>query len=159
MYKGVFFLLIGLNFFNSCKYPCGNSEIKTAFINFSSGELDTIVLKAYQPHDNYQHIVDTILIAINDGRSVYTISNDTTFIAVNDSNPLHNIFPGYDWQIYIPSIRKTVSISNITSENNEGGKKCRNPITSFNQEGQLIHPTYVNSHNVYTSGYIAHINY
>jgi len=157
MDKGAFFLLIGLIFLNSRKYPCGNSEVKTAFIKFPPTELDTIVLRAYQPHDNYQHLIDTILIAINDGRSVYTIRNDTTFIAVNDSNPLHNIFPGNDWKIYIPSIRKTVSISNITSENKEGSKTCRNPITSFNQDGQMLHPTYINSHYIYTSGYIVYI--
>ncbi len=159
MYKGVLFLLIGLNLFISCKYPCGNNEVKTSFINFSPVQLDTIVIRAYQPHDNFQHLTDTILITKNDGRSVYTIRNDTTFIAINDSNPLHNIFPGNDWQIYIPSIRKTISISNITSENNEGGKKCRNPITSFIQDGQLVHPTYVNSHYLYNSGYIAYISH
>lgn len=70
MYRRLFFLLIGLNLFNSCRYPCGNSEVKTAFIKFSSTQLDTIVLRAYQPHDNFQHLLDTILIAKNDGRSV-----------------------------------------------------------------------------------------
>ena len=65
------------------------------------------------------------------GIRIYTIVKDTTFVYVNDSDPKRNISSGFDWQIYIPAKNRAISISNIVSENNEGGKRCTNPVKSF----------------------------
>src|SRR6201995_3727912 len=96
----------------SCKKECIKSHISTAFIGFLPGDIDTFVLKAYTSNDNYQHLVDTVLVRLG-GRGIYTTSGDTTIVSVNDSDPDHLISTGFDWQIYIPAVDRTTSVSDI----------------------------------------------
>ena len=141
-----------------CKNPCRNNNVNPAFVGFSQNDIDTIILKSFKPNDNFRQPVDTILIAnFIGGASIYTTINDTTFVYINNSNPNHNISSGLDWQIYIPAQNKTISISNILSESNEGGKGCLNPIKSFIQNGLFIVPQIYNTKQFYTSGYHAYI--
>jgi phenylpyruvate tautomerase PptA (4-oxalocrotonate tautomerase family) len=160
MIKVFIIFLVSIVFFPGCNqhHPCVKNHINPAFIGFSTADIDTLVLRAYQPNDNYQHLVDTILV-INLNATIYTTKNDTTVVYVNDSNPDHWVSPGFDWQIYIPAKNRTISISNIVSTQTEGpGRACWNPINSFAQDGQLIVPQHIQTGQFYTSGYMAYIH-
>lgn len=153
------FLFCSLTFI-SCfqKHSCVNSYIHPAFIGFSSSDIDTIILRAYKPNENFQHRVDTILVT-NKGASIYTNDNDTTIIYQNDSDPNHWIRQGLDWELYIPAKNKTIRITNINGTQVEGkGRVCYNPINSFTVNGQKIIPIPVQTDEFYTSGYRVYIH-
>jgi len=138
-------------------YPCNKGFINPAFVGFSPGDIDTIILRAYKPNDNYLHLVDTIIVQ-NAGTNIYTTSNDTTVVYININSSTNTlVIPGFDWQIYIPAKNRTVMISNIITTPTKGGHQCRNPINSFTQDGQAIVPKYVQTNQFYTSGYMAYI--
>jgi len=126
-------------------------------VGFSPGDINTFILRAYKPNDNYQHLVDTIIVQ-NTGTTIYTTSNDTTIVCINvNSSTNQLVVPGFDWQIYIPAKNRTVMISNIVTTLTEGGHQCRNPINSFMQDGQVITPTYMQTGKFYTTGFMAYI--
>lgn len=80
-------------------------------------DIDTFVVRAYKPNDNFQHLIDTIFV-VNPGLAIYTTSNDTTIIDVGgtapgDGDPRYRIVSGYDWQIYIPALNRTVTITSL----------------------------------------------
>src|SRR6476620_4333221 len=105
--------IISLNLLGCTKkVPCVDSDIKMAFIGFTESDLDTIVLRKFQPDDNYQHLIDTINIFYDS--SLYFRSNDTMFVSVYD--PIRGIKAYSDWQIFIPGTTKTVLISAIVTE-------------------------------------------
>lgn len=150
--------LLSLGLLLRCNnYPCSKNHINPAFIGYALSDIDTFILRAYTPHDNYQHLVDSFIIS-NRNASVYTRSNDTTVVYVNDSNPDHWISAGFDWKIYIPATNKTVSVSDISSPPTDGGRNCINPIQSFVQDGRLITPSLVNNGKFYASGYLLYIH-
>lgn len=143
----------------SCKNPCRNNDITPAFIGFSKTDIDTIILTSFKPNDNFREPIEKILVTQLSGSArIYTTINDTTFVFINDSDSKRNISSGLDWQIFIPAKNRTISISNIVSENNEGGKRCTNPIKSFVQDGSLILPQVHITNQFYTSGYMAYIH-
>jgi hypothetical protein len=161
MSKANIILLGSFIFSSGCnqRHPCINNYINPVFVGFSLADVDTIVLRAYRPNDNYLHLVDTTLIR-NLYATIYTTTGDTTVVYVNSSNPDHWINPGFDWQIYIPAKNRTIAISNITSTQTEGpGRACLNPINSFKQDGQMIVPQPVETGHFYSSGYMAYIHY
>src|ERR1700738_888084 len=100
MTKITFILLIGFSF-TSCKHTCVDSYINPVFVGFSLSDIDTFVLRAYKPNDNYLHLIDTFTIVMNRA-GVYTTSHDTTVVCINVSNPREWISAGTDWQIYLP---------------------------------------------------------
>jgi len=141
------------------RQPCLNNHINPAFKGFAPADIDTFVLRAYTPNNNYLHLIDTILV-INLYATIYTTTNDTTVVYLNDSNRNRWIGAGFDWQIYIPARNRTITISNIKSTQTEGrGKVCWNPINSFEQDGQLILPQLIETGQFYTSGYRTNIHY
>jgi hypothetical protein len=157
MFKIKILFLLSIFYIFGCKYPCTKNFITPAFIGFSPSDIDSFIVRAYQPNDNYLHLVDTALVC-KCGISIFTTTNDTTFVFFNSSNINYLISSGFDWQIYIPSKNRTIFISNIVNKNTDGIRGCENPIISFVQDGQLIIPHYNNSSQWYTSGYIAYIH-
>ena len=101
------------------------------------------------------HLVDTELV-VRMNSSIVTVSNDTLIVFVNES-PIQTINENYDWQIYIPTKNRIVTISNIITNNHEGRKGCKDEIISFIQDGVLVSPKYINTDQFYTSGYRAYI--
>ena len=143
-------------YLSGCKKSCLNNHINMAFIGFMPGDIDTVVLRAYKPGDNYLHLVDTNLV-IRYG-AIYTVAGDTTTVEINDSNPDHSINSDYDWQIYIPSKKRTISISNIVNIQRDGvGRSCLNPIRSFVLDGQMISPGGNAPDQIPPGGYAAYI--
>jgi hypothetical protein len=135
----------------------------TTFIGFHQEDIDTLVIKRYKANDGFRTLIDSFVItngALNGGKGVgiYTTKNDTTLVYVNDSYPDSGILPGFDYKIFIPRIRRTISISNIVSEDNEGSQKCTNPINSFQVDDIMnISPTYFETGDNVTRGYRAYI--
>jgi hypothetical protein len=139
-------------------YSCEPNLINPTFIGFSATDIDTVILRAYEPNDNYQHLVDTFRVFKN--KAVYTTMHDTTIVYLNvvyDGIANQIIKAGFDWQIYIPAKKRTVSISNIMTDATVGQHHCFNDITSFVQDGQTITPHLFNTGEFYTSGFRAYI--
>jgi hypothetical protein len=150
-------LILAFSFSCNPKHACVDNYINPAFIGFLPSDIDTFVLKKYKQNDNFQHLLDTILV-IDKYASIYTVSNDTTVVYVNSSDPTHWIRPAFDWQVYLPAKNKTVQISSITSTQVEDkGRTCYNPINSFNVDGQVIFPVLVQTDKFYTRGYRVYI--
>lgn len=159
MSRAILLLLLAFIYLAGCRqqHPCVKNSINPAFVNFSLSEIDTFVLRAYQPNDNYQHLVDTLLVT-NRYTSIYTATHDTTIVYINDSDPDHWISSGLDWQVYIPATNTTVAVSGITETPVDGpGRICYNPVTSFKQDGQLVVPALLETGQFYTSGYRLYI--
>lgn len=151
--------------FGCDNYKCSNRSILATYVGFVPSEIDTFVIRRYEPNTNYTTLIDTFLIfnAANNGgygNGRYTTSNDTTIVFVNDGYPDNGIFPGFDWKIFLPATGKTILISNIIAPQKLGSQRCDNPINSFVQDGVLINsPSYFNSgENFTTIGYRAYIH-
>jgi hypothetical protein len=132
--------------------PCFNSPVQPAFIGFSANETYTFILRRFGVNSNFNLAIDSFKIYEN-YYNKYQVTNDTTTVFVQagvDSIPLFTgqIQVGYDWQIYIPSVNKTVSISNITDvkktikcnsgfplADDKAVCKCENPIVSMSING------------------------
>jgi hypothetical protein len=133
------------------EYDCTDLVIQPAFIGFASSDIDTFVLRKFKPNDNYQNLIDTFIVKFGD-YSVYRPSNDTTTVFVSDAgnDGKVGIKAGYDWQIFIPSINKTVFVSDIISEKTTGkyswgifsldkfANNCANRIFSAKMGNQII---------------------
>jgi hypothetical protein len=148
----------------SCKnVMCYERVIIPSFVGFQLNDIDTLVMKRYKANDNFRTFLDSSVITYDaltggHGYGMYTIKNDTTLVFVNGDNPSDGVYPGYDWKIIIPAKSKTVSISNINSENNEGRRGCVNAIRSFQVDGVINNsPTFVDAGEFYTIGYRAYI--
>jgi len=150
-------LILSIGLLGCPAHICKSNYINPAFIGFAPADIDTVVVRAYKRGDNFQHLVDTIVIT-DHHLAIYTTMHDTTIVEINSSNPNDFIDPSFDWQIYIPAKNRTVSISNILIDAAQGSRGCSNPITSFVQDGQTVMPHRFDSNKFYISGYRAYIH-
>jgi len=154
VYLTVFFL-------NACKsIHCSNQDIVPVFIGFSASDIDTFIIRTYQKADNFQHLLDTALITNDKRMGWYISSNDTTTVVLDfiGGERKKYLIPGYDWQIYIPSLQRTDSIWDIISPQEETDCfkcSCWNPINSFRQNGVQVVPVQLN-HDVFGYSYRAY---
>ncbi len=132
------------------EYNCNDTPIQPAFIGFAASDIDTFILRKFKSNNNYQNLIDTFVIK-SGGYSPYQTSNDTTTVFVSDAGNSGElgIKAGYDWQIFIPSVNKTVFISEIRSEKKTGKLSygifsmdkaglCTNSIFSAKMNNQTI---------------------
>ena len=151
--KTVIFLFTFFALISCKKYstPCINKALLAVFVGFSPNELDTIVVRKFTKGDNLTHVLDSsIFLRSNDSSSYYSFG-DTTF------NYLQKIYtsclmPENDWQIFLPSIKMTTSITRIQSPQtsqeytavpfDQSDNDCFNPIKSFIQDGKIVYPSY-----------------
>ncbi|HVM89869.1 MAG TPA: hypothetical protein VMT76_16905 [Puia sp.] len=157
-----FVFVVFLIFAYGCDYICTqHRQINPTFIGFHLSDIDTFIVRAYKPNDNYSNLIDSIVVVEQTngiGNSIYTTSNDTTIVYINDASKSLAITYLYDWQIYIPAKNKTVLISNIMSASGTGKHGCLNTTLSFVQDGQaIIAPQLFSTSVFYTSGYRAYI--
>ena len=143
--------------FYGCDYFCSDMYINLAFVGFDSTDIDTIILRQYQPNNTFQNPIDTALITGNNGSYKFTTINDTTLIFINTSVDTAHITNGYDWGIYIPAKNKTTYISNIVRTPGTRKHGCLNPISSFKQDNLTIVPEWVSTGQFWTEGYRAYI--
>jgi len=149
----LFLLLFSTVSFFSCDYRCRDNELKLAFVNFDSADINTILVRRYQPDNTFQNPIDTILITRNNGRYMFTLVSDTTIIFRNSSDDSLQIVSGYDWEFYLPTANKTIRISDVLIKPGKGEHGCRNPITSFNQDSNIIAPNRISTGEFWTEGY------
>jgi hypothetical protein len=136
----------------SKEYDCDEPQLHAAFIGFTIAEIDTIILKKFKSDDHFQTLIetDTVLFA-NKYNSTYTFFGDTTSVFVMD--PLKCIKAGFDWQILIPAINKTISVSGILDEKKTGkrgwgifsmdpGPNCLNRVYSAMVDNQPFNFSY-----------------
>lgn len=132
------------------EYNCGDIPIQPAFIGFAASDIDTFILRKFELNNNYQNLIDTFIIRKGDS-APYQMSNDTTTVFVSDASNSGElgIKAGYDWQIFIPSINRTIFVSEIRSEKKTGklssgifsmdkGPICTNSIFSAKMDNQII---------------------
>ena len=124
------------------EYDCVDTSISPAFVGYSISDIDTFVTRKFIIGDNFQTLIDTLII-VNFGSGYFLTSGDTTVVYFS------NIKAGFDWQLYIPAKNKTVSITNIESEKRKGkrgygifsmdpGADCINNIFSAKIDNQKI---------------------
>ena len=125
------------------KVDCTDPPIEISFISFSLNELNLLILRKFTADNNFQNLIDTL--RVNSGNASIIIRGDTTHISLYDPN--NSLKPGFDWQLFIPAVNRTVAITNII-KNNKTGKCgalarecfCYNVISSLkvdNQNGVL----------------------
>ena len=125
---------------------CSYALMTPVFTGYDLSDIDTLVLRKYKADDGFNSLIDTFLItkanAHYDGRDQYFIVN----INVGDlgSNGLNKgaIQAGYDWQLFVPAVNRTVAISAIRSEHQTmkvgpamDKTTCIDKISSFRQDG------------------------
>ncbi len=128
-------------------YKCADPQIQPTLIGFNATDIDTVVLRKFKPNDNYQSLLDSIV--VTRGRDwAYQVSHDTTALyAIDDQQAIKT---GYDWKIFIPATRKTIALSTISSESktvdcgwglfsmDKFGCACANTIFSVKQDNQTV---------------------
>ena len=105
--------------------------------------MDTVILKRYKPNENYANLIDSVVITdpsldtncCNPFR--YAVQGDTTLI-ITRNDTIAPIRAGYDWQIYIPATRQTISIADIENGTRINCKFCLPDIISFVQNSTVI---------------------
>lgn len=151
--KNIILLFIIVLLMYGCKkeVQCSNYNIDAAFIGFQRSDLDTIILRKYVPDNNFRQLIDS-LILINDTSQLQ--SNDTIRVAIRRSEVAVAMCFGNDWQIFIPSKNRVVSVSNIVAKQNSiecrfsidpHACDCFNKISSLKQDNSVINLTNVNT--------------
>jgi hypothetical protein len=162
--KSIIKILLIIVILISCNrtIPCNKNEIIPVFIGYSSGNLDTVILKKFKKGDNFTQLIDSSIFVRDgvDSNRFYTFS-DTTII---DFNTLcctrENLIPDFDWQLVLTYKKDTILISDIESPQTESSCfkcSCLNPINSVVQNGQKIFPVPYQYIRYYSSsGYVSY---
>ena len=146
MVRQLLIITIFIFVFLGCRsVPSSNPGITSYFIGFSIADIDTLVLRKYKANDSFHHLIDTLQVTTNIySGAAYRTSHDTTSVDFNNiGGSEKDIFPGSDWQVYIPALNKTVSVSNLVCPPKESDCfkcGCYNEIASFEQDGQATVP-------------------
>jgi hypothetical protein len=128
------------------EYNCTDLQIQPAFIQFASSDIDTFVLRKFKTGDNFQTLIDTVIVKYG-YNGYYQAINDTTSVFVTDGK--NGIKAGFDWQIFIPAKNKTSFVSDIVSEKKTGktgygifsmdpAPGCTNKIFSVKMDNHTI---------------------
>lgn len=97
----------------SCNYPCSNCTSTISFVNFSSNETDTVIVRKFQKSNNFTKILDSFV--LNNQTSAYYQSNDT--LQIVDSYKTDNgLLSYYDYEVFSPEVFKTYIITEITED-------------------------------------------
>jgi hypothetical protein len=160
--KNIIFLFIIALLMNGCKkeVQCINYNIDAAFIGFQKSDLDTIILRKYAPDNNFSQLIDSFIL-INDTSQLQR--NDTIRIAMRRAGASVLMGFGNDWQIFIPSKNRVVSVSHIVAEQNSikcgfsidpHACDCFNKISSLKQDDSVLSLINVNTN---MEGYFIYI--
>jgi hypothetical protein len=133
-------------FFAGCKVSrkCFDQYLTPAFIQFNLSDLDTIVIRKYEPGNNFANLVDTTLLKYDTSFLRRSTAGDTTFVLLNlISRYEKHLLSKNDWRIFVPAKNLTVSFSAIDCPQTETDCykcDCWNPINSFLQNNQRTTP-------------------
>lgn len=122
---------ISLSFYSCVReVDCYNLSIQPAFIGFPSSEIDTLIIRKFKQGDNFQSPIDSFVITFN---SYYQTFNDTTKIVQFQSGKIE---AGFDWQILLPALNRTVNISDIVS--NKKTAKCPSGALAMDKDCDCV---------------------
>ncbi len=139
-----YFLLLLL--FSTIIASCGNKCISAlrplSFINFSNLDTDTIIIRRFIKSNNFLSLIDTI--KVDSTTNHYQRTNDTLLIYTGFD--LSNVLPSiYDYEIYLPEIKKTYQITDIYEDELTSGfgiptsrVYCKNLIKSYKINGKMV---------------------
>ncbi|MCU0321584.1 MAG: hypothetical protein MUE72_04165 [Chitinophagaceae bacterium] len=110
----VFFLIaIGLIMLGCNKnLPCNDGHIIVNFIDYTSEELDTLIIKKFTNTIPQEEIFSKTL--IKDSTMGFRVSNDTLQLSTFFNSDFFT--QSYNWQIIIPSVNKTINITSIDGD-------------------------------------------
>jgi hypothetical protein len=137
------FLLVVLLSGCSTQFDCEDTPVAAIFVGYSKADIDTLVLRKFQAGNNFQQLLDTLIVT-NGNNTYYQIPGDTITVVSS-----RWVKVGYDWQLYIPAKNKTILLTDIVSEKETGkcgrmpvsNKKdciCYNKVFSMKMDGQAI---------------------
>ena len=120
--KFIIAALVLTNLFSSCtvSVPCDNGNIKLGFVSFSDSATSFLILRQYKKSSNFKSLVDTVLITKTSNS--YKKSNDSLRIEYSFNtkhgytNSKHGLTSEYDYEVYFPTMNKTLQISDIEEE-------------------------------------------
>ncbi len=127
---------------SSCdrEIECGDPPINLNFIGFSQSSLDTIVIRKFSKESNFQNQIDSIQATSRNS----TIVNTSDTASLNLGDIYRNPRFGFDWQIFIPSINRTIYLTEITKQEKTGSCSsfasdcfCEDEITGLKVDNQL----------------------
>jgi len=126
-------------------HQCPKESLFPAYISYADAEVDTLILRRFQPGSNFTQQVDSTV--LTSGNCHFSRTSDTiTVFASDDKNRFND---AYDWQISNPFDGKTVSISDLKFEIKEqksGGlfssdpSACFSPLLSYKRNAILVTP-------------------
>ena len=135
--------------FLSCtvRVPCDDGNIKLGFISFPDTVTNVFVIRQFKKGDNFKNLLDTVLIKAND--SSYKKYNDTLQVEYSFNfkdgytNSKHGLTSEYDYEVYLPKIKKSFRLSDIDEEYKMQKKSftsnsstCYNVIKSYKVNDQ-----------------------
>jgi len=135
-----------------------DSNLIPAFTGFANPyDFTSIIFRAYKKGDGFSQIMDTAL--VRDPGS--PASGDTVYIWLNgDYTSQHHYWvlgPDFDWEVYVPAIKRTFRISEIANRRTEGkGRYCVNEITSCSVDGETTIPVFIDTIG-YPTGFVVNI--
>jgi len=122
--------------------------LRLGMVSFSSTEIDTLITRKFSKGSNFSRQIDTTILD----------QNNVTFTAQTDTFQMGSwkgdilLSSKYDYQVFIPAINRTISVTEITEPQLEGdcrGKVgCGNIITSVKLNGALA-PTSIQNEILY----------
>jgi hypothetical protein len=103
-------------------------------VSFSSAESDTIVVRQFIKGTNFQTLKDTVLL---DGTNSLYVDRGIDTLEVDGGDSTSIITSKYDYEIYIPSVKRLVKINDLTEDRRESYRGCYNLIKSYFMDGRL----------------------
>jgi hypothetical protein len=114
------FIIILIVILQGCSrdIECSDPPINISFISFTANTLHNIIIRKFDKDSHFQSLVDTLQVSAANGN----ISNrgDTSDLSLY--NPNYHLKAAFDWQIFIPGINRTISITDINKLDKNG--KC-----------------------------------
>ncbi len=128
---------------------CGPSDgLKLGMISFSASEIDTLITRKFSKGSNFSLQIDSTI--MDENNVMFRAQNDTSQMVSWRGNIL--LSSKYDYQISIPAVSRTISVTEINEPQLEGdcrGKvACGNIITSVRLNAGLT-PTFIQNDILY----------
>jgi len=138
MLRSFTFLILIVSIISCHDCICVPSDgLRLGMISFSSTEIDTLITRKFSKGSNFSKQIDTTIFDQNN--VMFTAQNDTFQMGSWKGDIL--LSSKYDYQVFIPAINRTISVTEITEPQLEGdcrGKvACGNIITSVKLNGAL----------------------
>lgn len=99
----------------SREIECQDPPINLSFIAIPQTALDTLVLRKFTKDDNFRNRVDSLKV-----KTYINSRGDTSIVSLGD--PFYYVTAGFDWQIFLPAINRTIALTEINKRDKTG--KC-----------------------------------